>query len=99
MDGDRIADITGNTCKRGESYARTEMTDPRRTLTTTVRVHGGDRPVVPVKSHGAIPKGMMMECMRALDAVCMGAPVHIGDVIVKDIRGTGVDIIATDDVL
>ncbi len=99
MDGDRIMSITGNTCKRGESYARIEMTDPRRTLTTTVRVRGGGRPVVAVKSREAIPKDMMMACMRALDTVCTDAPVHIGAVIVKDILGTGVDIIATDDVL
>ena len=45
--GGKITDITGNACKRGEAYARTEMTDPRRTLTTTVRVIGGRCPVVP----------------------------------------------------
>ena len=96
-DDGNITDITGQSCKRGEAYARTEITDPRRTLTTTVRIEGADRPVVPVKSSAPIQKYRLLDCMRAIDAVRVSAPVHIGDVLVRNILDTGIDIIATDD--
>jgi len=98
-DGGNITDITGNACKRGEAYARTEMTDPRRTLTTTMRVQNGTRPLVAVKSSEPIQKPRLLECMRTIDSARASAPVKIGDVLISDILGTGVDIIATDDVV
>ena len=56
-----VATVTGNTCKRGDAYARTEVTNPTRMLTTTVKVEGGKSYVVPVKTASPIPKGMMFE--------------------------------------
>lgn len=90
-----VLEVTGNTCKRGDAYARTECTSPTRMLTTTVKVEGGKAPVVPVKSANPIPKGMMMDCMEVINKAVIKAPVKIGDVAVKDILGTGVDIVAT----
>lgn len=90
-----VAEVTGNTCKRGDAYARTECTSPTRMLTTTVRVEGGKAAVVPVKSANPVPKGMMMDCMAVINKASAKAPVRIGDVIIKDILGTGVDIVAT----
>ena len=98
-DSGKITDITGNSCKRGEAYARTEITDPRRTLTTTMRVSGGSRPLVPVKSSQPIQQPRLLDCMRVIDTVRANAPVRIGDVLITDICNTGVDIIATDDVV
>ena len=98
-DGGKIVDISGNGCKRGAAYARTEVTDPRRTLTTTMRVSGGTRPLVPVKSSAPIQKRRLMDCMRAIDTVRAAAPVGIGDVLIANVCDTGVDIIATDDVI
>ena len=91
----KVTKVAGNTCKRGDSYARTEITNPMRSLTTSVKVCGGVHPVVPVKSSGPVPKGKMFDCMEAINAACVKAPVKIGDIVIKDILGLGVDIIAT----
>lgn len=97
-DGGDIVDITGNTCKRGEDYARKETTAPARTVTTTVRVTGGSAAVVSVKTKTDIPKDKIFDCIRCLKDVCVKAPVHIGDVVLPDAAGTGVDVVATKDV-
>ena len=95
LDRGEILEITGNTCRRGEDYARKEVTNPTRIVTSTVRVAGGTAPVVSVKTKNDIPKGKIFDCMRALQEVTLRAPVSIGDVVLADAAGTGVDIIAT----
>lgn len=90
--------VTGNTCGRGAEYARNELTNPRRMVTSTVRIRGRKGQMVSVKTAGDIPKGKIMECMEALRQVEVALPVKIGDVLVKDIAGTGVDIVATNHV-
>lgn len=92
-----VSDVTGNTCPRGELYAHQEVTDPQRMLTTTVRVEGGDLALLPVVSQTTLPKGKIMACAEALRQVSVKAPVHTGDVVVSDILGLGVDIIAARD--
>lgn len=92
--GEVIA-VTGNTCKRGDAYARAEITNPVRSLTTSVKVENGIHPVVPVKSAGPVPKDKMFECMNVINSVTVKAPVKIGDVVIENILGLGVDIVAT----
>lgn len=87
--------VTGNKCNRGKIYGINEVTNPVRTITTTVKVEGGTHKVLPVKTKTPIPKGLNMECMKVLNAITVKAPVKIGDIIVKNILGTGVDIVAT----
>ena len=86
MEAGEVISVTGNTCKRGDVYARKEVTNPTRIVTSTVRVSGGDA------------EGKIFECVKALKSVEVPAPVHIGDVLVKDVAGTGVDIVATKNV-
>ena len=95
IENGEILSVTGNTCKRGDAYARTEVTNPTRMITTTVKVEGGKSYVVPVKSANPIPKGMMMDCMKVINEASVKAPVNIGDVVLENILGTGVDIVAT----
>lgn len=95
MDGGQVVSVNGNTCKRGDDYARKELTDPRRIVTSTVPVAGGNLPVVSVKTTSDIPKGKFRECLCALKGVTLTAPVQIGDVIVENVADTGVDVIAT----
>lgn len=90
-----VLSVTGNTCKRGEAYGRKEVTAPTRTVTSTVRLLGGSMPVVPVRTREDIPKGKIFDVMEAVRCASVQAPVHIGDVIIADIAGTGVDLIAT----
>ena len=98
MDGDEVVSVTGNTCKRGDVYARKEVTDPTRIVTSTVRVIGGKADMVSVKTKEDIPKGKIFDCVKVLKGVEVEAPVKIGDVIVPDVAGTGVDIVATKNV-
>ncbi len=95
MEGQEVVSVSGNTCKRGDTYARKEVTNPTRIVTSTVRVAGGEADMVSVKTKEDIPKGKIAECIKALKDVQVQAPVYIGDVIVTDIAGTGVDIVAT----
>lgn len=95
MDGGQVVSVNGNTCKRGDDYARKELTDPRRIVTSTVPVAGGNLPVVSVKTASDIPKEKIRECLCALKGVTLTAPVQIGDVIVENVADTGVDVIAT----
>lgn len=95
----KVTSVTGNTCKRGDAYARKEVTNPTRIVTSTVQVDGGLHPVVSVKTNRDIPKDMIETCMKALKRIKAQAPVKIGDVIAADIGGTGADIVATKAVL
>ena len=94
-EGDTILSVTGNTCPRGDVYARKEVTNPTRIVTSTVMVEGGTHPRVSVKTEHDIPKGKIFACMEDLNGVVVKAPVHIGDVVVPNVAGTGVNIIAT----
>ena len=98
MEHGEVVSVTGNTCKRGDIYARKEVTNPTRIVTSTVRVTGGSEAMVSVKTKEDIPKGKIFDCVKALKNVEVAAPVHIGDVLVKDVAGTGVDVIATKNV-
>lgn len=95
MNDEEVVSVTGNTCKRGDVYARKEVTDPTRIVTSTVRVSGGSIPMVSVKTKEDIPKDKIFECVRALKGIQVPAPVHIGDIILKNVADTGVDIVAT----
>ena len=98
MNGKEVVSVTGNTCKRGDVYARKEVTDPTRIVTSTVRVSGGIIHMVSVKTKEDIPKDKIFECVRALKGIRVPAPVHIGDIILKNVADTGVDIVATKNV-
>lgn len=94
----RVLGVSGNTCKRGEDYGRKEVTNPTRIVTSTVRVTGGDTVMVSVKTKEDIPKGKIFACVEALKDVVISAPVRIGDVILENVAGTGVDVVATKNV-
>jgi CxxC motif-containing protein len=97
LEDGKVVKVEGNTCPRGETYAHQELTDPQRMLTSTVRVEGGALPLLPVVSKSTLPKGRIMDCAEALRSVAVQAPVKTGDVIVSNILGLGVDIIASRD--
>ena len=94
-DGENIVSVEGYTCKRGEVYARNEYVHPVRIFTSSVRLQGGQEPLVAVRSDRPIPKEELFNCMEALRGVTVSAPVHCGDVIVENILGTGANIIAS----
>ena len=90
-----VTSVTGNTCKRGDSYARKECVAPARTVTGTVRCTGGTAPVVSVRSAGEVPKEKVFSVAHALNTTLVKLPVSAGDVVIADVCGTGVDVVAT----
>ena len=98
MEGNEVKSVSGNACPRGDAYAKKELTNPTRIVTSTVRVAGGKLAMVSVKTASDIPKGKIFECVKALKDVEMIAPVKIGDVVLENVAGTGVNVIATKNV-
>lgn len=91
--------VTGNSCPRGAEYGKNELLHPTRVLTSTVRVEGGLHRRLPVKTTAPIPKELLFQAMEALNGVCLTAPVTVGQVVIHDLLGTGVDVVATRDML
>ncbi len=97
MEGEEIQ-VSGNTCRRGEDYAKKEVLHPARTVTSSVRVTDGVLEMVSVKTKTDIPKDKIFAVMEAIHRTKAKAPVHIGDVLIADCAGTGVPVVATKDV-
>ena len=87
----------GNTCPRGEEYAKNEIVSPMRTITGSVGISGGIHPRLAVRTNRAVPKSKMFEIMAALHACKVHAPVKRGDVIIENVCGTGANVIASRD--
>lgn len=99
LEDGKIEKIEGNRCPRGERYAREEITDPKRVLATSVKVLGGDYPLVSVRTDRPIPKRLISEIMEAVRKLCVEAPVEIGQVLLSNVAGTEANLIATRRVL
>lgn len=95
LENNEIIEVTGNTCPRGDEYARKEVTNPTRVVTSIVRCEGGVLPVLSVKSKNDVPKGKIFDVLKEIKPVIVKAPIEIGDVIIADVAGTGVDIVAS----
>ena len=85
----------GNNCPKGEKYARQEVISPMRTVTSTVRLIGGTKERISVKTLPEVPKNMIFSVMEVIHSLSVVSPVKIGDVLVKDIAGTTASLIAT----
>jgi CxxC motif-containing protein len=87
--------VEGNGCKRGVEHGISEYTNPMRMLTSTVVITGGTLPRLPVISTGEVPKAKLNDCLKLLYGIAISAPIYCGDVIIKDICGTGTDVVAS----
>lgn len=90
------ADVTGNRCPRGKSYAITELTDPRRVVTAVVPTNDKARPVLPVRTDAPFPKDKIAQLLNELYKMQVVTPVNIGTVIISDALGTGINVISTE---
>lgn len=95
MDEEKNFTVTGHSCQKGVDYGKKELTNPTRVLTSTVRIEGAALTRLPVKTSADIPKGEIPNAMKLLNDVTVTAPVRIGDVILPNILGLGVDFVAT----
>lgn len=100
-DAGAVSAVEGNTCPRGDAYARKEATNPTRIVTSTVRVRGSKSHAVTVsvKTASDIPKSKIFDCIKDIKDVTVSAPIRIGDIVKPNVAGTGIDMIATKDVL
>ncbi len=85
----------GQLCPRGADYVRQELTDPRRNIASSVLVRGGEAPITSVRLTGVIPKGKIFAVMAQINAQSIAAPAKIGDVVIANVLGLGVDVIVT----
>ena len=95
LEDGKVISVTGNTCPRGDNYARTEVTDPKRIVTSSILVKNGERCVVSVKTKEPIAKDKIFDVVRAMRGLSLEAPVKIGDVVLSDVAGCNVDLVAT----
>ncbi|MBR6501915.1 MAG: DUF1667 domain-containing protein [Clostridia bacterium] len=86
-----VVSVSGNTCPKGEAYAKNELTNPMRTVTSTVLCEDGG--LVSVKTDTTIPKEKMQECMQIINSITAKLPISVGDIIIKDVFGS--NIVAT----
>lgn len=91
----KIVSVQGNRCPRGLSYLEDELKEPKRIVPTSVKVVNGELPLVSVKTNRPIPKRLIPKFMQLIKQVQAEAPVKVGDVILKNVLDTGVDVIAT----
>ena len=94
-EGERVLSVSGNLCPKGKTYVTQELTDPRRTIATSVRVTGGDLPLASVRLTNAIPKNRIFDVMREIERCVLTAPVRIGDVVIQNELGLDSDVIVT----
>lgn len=87
--------VTGNDCPRGAEYGHGEIKNPVRVLTSTVKLEGGLYRRCPVKTAGSVPRGKLTDIMKQLNGIQLKSPVHIGQVVLPNAAGTGVDVVAT----
>ena len=93
-----VRSVTGNSCPRGDKFARQELTCPMRVLTTTVAVSGGDGALLPVRTTEAIPLAVHAQAMDLIRGQVVKAPIRMGDVVLEDLLHTGIDLIASMDI-
>ena len=92
---DGAIDVRGNRCPRGKKYAETEIADPRRTVTAVVRSEGPEPVCVPVKTSAPLPRRLIPELLKELAATRVTLPIGIGDTVLKNVRESGIDVVAT----
>jgi len=91
---DENGNPSGNGCLRGAEYAKEELTDPRRIITCVVRIQGAEEPLS-LKTTSGVPKRLVFDCLHAIKALHVRVPVRLGDTVLRNVCGTGVDVVAT----
>jgi CxxC motif-containing protein len=95
FEGDEIKDISGYSCAKGEEYVKSEFHDPRRILTTTVKIKNAKYPRIPVRTETGVPKDELDCCLDKINDVELEAPVEVGEVVIDDICGTDIPLLTS----
>lgn len=94
-EGATVQSVSGQRCPKGKAYVMQELIDPRRTIASSVRVTGGEMPLVSVRTAHAIPKNRIFDVMAEINQITLQAPVALGQIVISNVLGLGSDIIAT----
>lgn len=94
-EGKTVLSVDGGLCPKGEDYVRQELTAPQRNIATSVPVEGGELPLVSVRLDRPIPKGEIFSVMAEINLLRAKAPLQIGQVLLKNVHGTGSNVIVT----
>lgn len=94
-DDGTIDEITGNSCPRGATYARTEAIDPQRMLTTTIQIKNGKHSLLPVITSKSVSKSKLFDIMKVCKTLSVDMPIMVNDIIIKNIADSGADLIAS----
>ncbi len=97
-EGENIT-VTGNSCKRGMTFAISEETEPKRTICTTAKTAFSEAPVLPCRVSADIPKDKIFDVMKEINSVTVTEKIGRGDIIIENVLGLGVDVISTSDIL
>lgn len=98
LEEEKIRSLEGAGCPRGQEYVRQEMTDPLRTISSSVLLEGGVLPLASVRLSGLVPKNRIFDVMEEIKKVRMTAPVSVGQTVIADVLGLGSDVIVTKNV-
>ena len=90
-----VHSVIGNSCPRGDTFARQELTCPMRVLTTTIAISGGDETLLPVRTAEAIPLALHAQAMDLIRGLVVTAPIRMGDVVLENLLGTSINLIAS----
>lgn len=91
--------VSGNFCKRGENYAKNELTRPMRNISSTVKIVSKTINRLPVKTSDNIPKDKFFQVMDEINKVVVKAPINVGDIVIKNVLDLGIDIVSTRTIL
>ncbi|MFW9971567.1 MAG: DUF1667 domain-containing protein [Candidatus Odinarchaeota archaeon] len=91
--------MEGHSCKRGEEYAREVFIAPKRILTTTMRVKNGFLPLIPVRSDRPNSKERLRDTLIKIAQTVAEAPIKMGDILIENVLGIEINIIASRDLL
>lgn len=89
--------VTGHLCTRGVDFAVNELTNPTRTVCSTVKTAFLEVPRLPVRTDREIPRQEILRVMELINTVVLDRPVHSGECILTDVLGTGINVIASSD--
>ena len=95
VENGKILSITGNICPKGESYVEQELTDPRRTIASSVRIKGSFLPLCSVRLTKPVPKQAIFSVMEEINKAELTAPVRIGEIVIRNVCGLEADVIVT----
>ncbi|WP_315116181.1 DUF1667 domain-containing protein [uncultured Clostridium sp.] len=98
LEGKNIKNVGGALCKRGEEYVTQEIQDPKRTISSLIKINNGEMPLVSVRTTKAIAKGKIFDIIEEIKKIEVDAPIKVNEVIIENILGLGSDIIATSSV-